>query len=134
MINIWTNSLKSKHTDSTGSINIFLLVQFMGKSRKNQYLQYLSFDLGQLLLFITKFVKKFLSNEIALFFTDFLIFTFMCQSKINIQSVSFETWKKKIIPTKWQIQGGYANFTILRIIFPFSEIQTLNKLRPLGEN
>ena len=91
MKNIWTNSLKSKHTDSTGSINIFLLVQFMGKSRKNQYLQYLSFDLGQLLLFITKFVKKFLSNEIALFFTDFLIFTFMCQSKINIQSVSFET-------------------------------------------
>ena len=67
--------IKDKHTDTTGSINIFAS-PIHGKSRKNQYLQYLSFDLGQLLLFITKFVKKFSTNEIAFFFTVLLLFTF----------------------------------------------------------
>lgn len=134
MINIWTNSLKSKHTESTGSINIFSASPIHGKKPEKPIFAISFIWFRTTTTFHNKICKEVSYQWNSIIFHRFLDIYVYVPIKNKYTECFIWNLKKKIIPTKWQIQGGYANFTILRIIFPFSEIQTLNKLRPLGEN
>ena len=125
--NSWTNSLKSKHTDTTGSINIFFASPIHGKKPEKPIFAISFIWFRTTTTFHNKICKEVFYQWNRIFFhrslAIYISLNSMCQSKKLKYKVIQMKLFKNIIPTKWQMYR--PNIMILDMIFPTSKIQTL---------